>query len=184
MQRYIIYSALFCAAVLVMTQVMQPVSGQTLQKPVPAPAFTQTDPADWLNSKPLTWKDLRGKVVLVDFWTFDCWNCYRSFPWLRDLETRLGPQGLEVIGVHSPEFDREKVKANVEAKIREFMLHHPVMLDNNHTYWRAMGNRFWPAWYIVDKRGDIRAVYYGETHPGDRQATRIEAVIKDLLQES
>ena len=184
MKRYIIYSVIFCSAVLFCTEVLRPVSGETLAQPLPAPAFTHTGAGDWLNSAPLSWDKLRGKVVLVDFWAFECWNCYRSFPWLRDMEARLEPRGLRVIGVHTPEFDREKVKANVVAKIREFMLHHPVMLDNDHSYWRAMGNRFWPAYYIVDKQGRVRAVFYGETHRGDRQAAQIEAVIRELLKES
>jgi thiol-disulfide isomerase/thioredoxin len=184
MKRYIIYSVLFCSAVLFSMEMLRPADGATLSRPLPVPAFTHTKPGDWLNSAPLTWKDLRGKVVLVDFWTFECWNCYRSFPWLRDMEARLEPEGLQVIGVHSPEFDREKVKSSIEAKIREFMLHHPVMIDNDHSYWRAMGNRYWPAYYIVDKQGRIRAVFYGETHRGDRQAKQIETTIRDLLQES
>ena len=184
MKRYIIYSVLFCGAVLFSMEMLRPADGATLARPLTAPAFTHTDAGDWLNSAPLTWKDLRGKVVLVDFWTFECWNCYRSFPWLRDMETRLAPEGLQVIGVHTPEFDREKVKSSIEAKIREFMLQHPVMIDNDHSYWRAMGNRYWPAYYIVDKQGRIRAVFYGETHRGDRQARQIEATIRDLLQES
>lgn len=184
MKRYIIYSLVLCTAVLAALPLLQPVSGDTLERPVPAPPFTHDNPQAWLNSGPLTWDDLEGNVVLLDFWTFDCWNCYRSFPWLRSLEAELKPEGLRVIGVHTPEFEHEKVRANVAAKIEEFMLHHPVMMDNDFSYWRAMDNRYWPAFYIIDKQGRVRAEFFGETHEGDRQARRIESVIRDLLEES
>lgn len=184
MKRHIIYGLIIGTAAVLALPLLQPVSGGTLEEPVSAPAFTHNQPRDWFNSGPLTWDDLEGKVVLLDFWTFDCWNCYRSFPWLRELEAELAPEGLQVIGVHTPEFAHEKVRKNVAAKIEEFMLHHPVMMDNDFSYWRAMGNRYWPAFYVIDKRGRVRAAYFGETHSGDRQARRIETVIRELLEES
>jgi thiol-disulfide isomerase/thioredoxin len=141
------------------------------------------DPADWLNSSPLTLDALHGKVVLVDFWAFECWNCYRSFPWLKAMEARLEPSGLQIIGAHAPEFDREKVRSNVEAKVHEFGLMHPVMIDNDYSYWHAMGNRFWPAYYIIDKQGRVRAIFVGETHEGEAQAVEIETFIRKLLAE-
>lgn len=156
---------------------------QDLARARPAPAFTQTDPAAWINSEPLTIERFGGQVLLIDVWTFGCWNCYRSFPWLKTLEERLGPRGLRVVGVHSPEFDHERDRAAVEAKVREFGLEHPVMLDNDFRYWNALGNRAWPAFYLVDKDGLIRARFLGETHTGDRQAMRIEALIEQLLGE-
>lgn len=149
----------------------------------PLPAFTATAADDWLNSAPLRVEDLRGKVVLVDVWTFDCWNCYRSFPWLNALEGRLKDSAFQVIGIHSPEFAHERDRVRVEAKIAEFSLHHPVMLDNDFAYWRALGNRYWPAYYLVDKRGDIRSLYVGETHEGDARARAIEEQIHALLAE-
>lgn len=164
--------------------VLAALPGGALDRAAPAPAFTHTDPADWLNSAPLTWEGLRGKVVLMDFWTFECWNCYRSFPWMNDLEARLQPLGLQVIGVHTPEFEHEKVRENVAAKAAEFGLRHPIMLDNDFSYWRAMNNRYWPAFYLVDRQGRIRAAFYGETHAGDRRARRIEQLARQLLAES
>lgn len=149
-----------------------------------APAFTHTEKQAWINSGPLRIEDLRGHVLLLDFWTFACWNCYRSFPWLNDLEERLRDQGLRIIGVHTPEFDYERIRSNIEEKVAEFELHHPVMIDNDHSYWRAMHNRYWPAFYLIDKQGRIRAKYAGETHAGDTQAKRIEADIQRLLDES
>lgn len=159
-------------------------AGTIFNQPTDAPAFTHQAPDEWINSKPLTLEDLEDRVVLIDVWTFDCWNCYRSFPWLRSLESKLEPRGLQVIGVHTPEFDHEKVRENVAAKIEEFQLHHPVMMDNDFSYWNAMNNRFWPAFYIIDRQGRVRAEFYGETHEGDRQAKRMEMIIRELLGES
>lgn len=150
---------------------------------VPAPEFTHTAEGEWLNSAPLSLADLEGRVLLVDFWTFDCWNCYRSFPWLKQLEARFADEPFLVVGVHTPEFEHERQPGNVRAKVAEFGLTHPVMLDNDFSYWRAMGNRYWPAFYLVDKRGLVREVFVGETHVGDRQARRIEEAVAGLLAE-
>lgn len=128
-------------------------------------------------------EQLRGHVTLIDFWTFDCWNCYRSFPWLKALESKYQAQGLRVVGIHTPEFAHERVRDNVAAKVKEFGLHHPVMMDNDFAYWKAMGNRYWPAFYLLDKRGVVQAVYIGETHADSQQARKIEANIQTLLAE-
>lgn len=149
----------------------------------PAPEFGRSDPASWINNRPLKLADLRGKVVLIDFWTYGCYNCVRSIPWLKTVEHRYAPRGLALIGVHSPEFPHEKDPARVLEKVREFGIGHPVMLDNDHRYWKAMRNRAWPAFYLIDKAGRLRAVWWGETHIGDRQAKRIEAAIERLLRE-
>ena len=147
----------------------------------PAPAFTQTDPANWLNSPPLTWEALRGQVVVLEFWTFDCHNCYRSVPWLRTLEPRFGKRGLRVVSIHTPEFAHERVRANVVAKLRQLDVAYPVMLDNNYAYWHALHNRYWPSFYFVDRQGRVRGGYAGETHAGDRNAAMAEAAIAALL---
>lgn len=149
----------------------------------PLPEFTNQDPKFWLNGGPLRVKDLRGQVVLVDIWTFDCWNCYRSFPWLKGLEARLSDKAFRVIGIHSPEFKHEHDRARVAAKISEFGLEHPVMMDNDFAYWRALDNRYWPAYYLVDKNGVVRHLYVGETHAGDARADLIEEQIRVLLAE-
>lgn len=147
----------------------------------PAPEFTHTDAEDWINSGPLQLVALRGQVVLIDFWTFDCWNCYRSFPWLNELDARYRDRGLRVIGVHSPEFAHERERERVLAKVREFGLYHPVMIDNDFSYWQAMNNRYWPAFYLIDTSGQVADVFVGETHSGDDRAKRIEARIQALL---
>jgi hypothetical protein len=147
----------------------------------PLPEFTHLAAADWINSEPLQVPDLRGRVVLLHVWTFECWNCYRSFPWLETVVERFGPRGLVTIGVHSPEFDRERVRDDVVARAKKFGLKHPTMIDNDLSYWRALDNRYWPAWYIVDQRGIIRAVVVGEIHAGDRRAVSVEETIDSLL---
>ncbi len=156
---------------------------RNLATPRAAPELTQRNASAWINSPPLKLADLRGKVVLVDFWAYGCWNCYRSFPWLKSLEARYAAQGLQVIGVHTPEFDHEKIRANVERKVEEFGLTHPVMLDNDYAYWKAIGNRYWPTFYLLDRRGRVRGYYIGETHPGDRNARALEEQLQRLLNE-
>ena len=150
----------------------------------PAPEFTQTDPEAWLGSEPLSIKDLRGKVVFIDIWTYGCWNCYRSFPWLNALEEKLADEDFQVIGIHTPEFEHEKVRENIVEKIKEFELKHPSMMDNDFAYWRKLDNRYWPTYYLVDKKGYIRHYFIGETHTGSKRAREIEFAIKQLLMES
>ncbi len=145
------------------------------------PEFTHGSTAEWINSGPLRVADLRGRVVLLHVWTFECWNCYRSFPWLGSVVERFGPRGLVTIGVHSPEFDRERIRDDVVSKAKAFGLEHPTMIDNDFSYWRALDNRYWPAWYVVDRQGVIRTVIVGETHRGDSRAAAIETAIDELL---
>ena len=152
-------------------------------EPAPAPAFTQTNSDAWINSSPLRMDALRGKVLLLDVWTFECWNCYRSFPWLHQLQARYQDDGLQVIGIHSPEFDRERERAAVQAKVQEFGITHPVMIDNDFRYWEALGNRVWPSFYLIDKQGRVRYRFIGETQVGEPQALRIERAVNALLAE-
>jgi thiol-disulfide isomerase/thioredoxin len=157
------------------------------ERPVPAaapgPEFTHPAAEDWINSPPLSMKDLRGQVVLIDFWTFDCWNCYRSFPWLNEVHEKFAVRGLRIVGVHSPEFRHEREPQRTAAKVREFKLEHPVMIDNDFSYWKALGNQYWPSFYLIDKRGRLRYRFAGETHRGDRRALEIERRIVELIAE-
>ena len=150
----------------------------------PAPAFTHLAQADWLNASPLTWERLRGQVVLLEFWTFACWNCDRSIPWVQDLQKRLGPRGLRIVSVHTPELARERVRANVVESVAKRGITYPVMLDDDYSFWNALGNQYWPAFYLVDKQGRVRASYAGETHTGDAQARTIEDALVRLLGEA
>jgi len=175
-----IYLIVFFVLVLLVSAV---VYAKKVNPPATMPEFTQTDEVAWLNTKPLSAADLRGKVVLIDVWTYGCWNCYNSFPWLRSVEKKFADQDFAVIGIHTPEFDREKERENVAKKIEEFELHHPVMMDNDFAYWHALRNKYWPAYYVVDKKGNIRDAFIGETHKGDRRAKKIEKLIAKLLKE-
>lgn len=177
--RFVVSLAVFAGSLLAATQ---PPSVRAAETAPAAPEFTHTAPADWLNSKPLTWAELRGKVVLIDVWTFDCWNCHRSIPWLHTLDEKF-PKDFRIIGVHTPELPQEYVLANVQAKLTEFKITTPVMLDNDYSYWKALNNRYWPAFYVVDKQGRIRGRFIGETHEADANARRIEAAIRAVLQE-
>lgn len=161
----------------------QAAKAKTYAQPEPAPQFTQSHPGDWINSSPLKIADLKGKVVLLNIWTYACWNCYRSFPWLNNLEDQYQSKGLEVIGIHTPEFEHERSYDNVVAKVQEFQLRHPVMLDNDFAYWKALNNQYWPAYYLIDKKGQIRHLFIGETHRGDSKAKKIEQAITALLAE-
>ena len=126
----------------------------------PAPEFTGI--ARWLNSEPLSMRSLRGKVVLVDFWTYSCVNCVRTFPHLRAMAARYGPFGLQIVGVHSPEFDFEKDVANVRDAVERYRLPYPIAMDNDMATWRAYRNRYWPHVYVVDAQGVLRFDHIGE----------------------
>ena len=118
--------------------------------------------AGWLNSSPLTLARLRGKVVLVDFWAYSCVNCVRTFPHLRQLYARYRAFGLEIVGMHAPEFEFEKSTANVRAAIERNDLPWPVALDNEMETWRAYRNHYWPHVYLIDATGDLRFDHIGE----------------------
>ncbi|PWC61360.1 cytochrome C biogenesis protein [Azospirillum sp. TSH7] len=134
---------------------------------------------DWLNSKSLTTEELRGKVVLIDFWTYSCINCIRTLPYLRAWAEKYRDQGLVVVGVHAPEFAFEKRIGNVQKALRDFAITYPVAIDNDFRIWRAFGNSYWPAFYIADATGRIRHHQFGE---GGYEQT--ERVIQDLLAEA
>lgn len=133
----------------------------------------------WFNSKPLTLSELRGKVVLIDFWTYSCINCQRTLPYLRSWYEKYKDQGLVIIGVHSPEFEFEKIKDNVSNAIFDFHLEYPVIQDNDFATWQAYNNRYWPAKYLIDKNGRIRYSHFGE---GNYEETEME--IQKLLKEA
>jgi methionine-S-sulfoxide reductase len=121
-----------------------------------------TGATGWLNSKPLTREALRGKVVVVDFWAYSCINCLRAMPYVNAWYRHYKDSGLVVLGVHSPEFAFEKDIANVRAAVTKFDIQYPVALDNEMTIWKAFNNKFWPAHYFVDAKGQIRGHHFGE----------------------
>jgi len=107
----------------------------------------------------------------------------RSLPWVRELRERYGKRGLTILGVHTPEFDREKSRRAVADAVRDHGLDVPTLLDNDYAYWKALDNAYWPTFYLVDRRGCVRARHVGETHAGSERARRVEAVIEGLLAE-
>lgn len=149
--------------------------------PIPAPEFTQSDADEWINSPPLTIKKLNGKVVLIDVWTYGCGNCVRTIPWLKHLEHKFAGKDFQIIGIHSPEFPWEKIKFTVVSKIESLGITHPVMMDNDFAYWKALENQYWPSIYLMNKQGGIIGGLAGEIHIGDSRANRIENVIEKLL---
>ena len=141
-----------------------------------APEFT--DVAAWLNSKPLTLGKLRGRVVLIDFWTYSCINCLRTLPYIKEWDARYRRLGLTIVGVHSPEFAFEHKESNVRANVRRLGLRYPIALDNDFGTWQAWSNQYWPAKYLIDRAGHVRFYHFGE---GDYAKT--EDTIRTLLAE-
>jgi cytochrome c biogenesis protein CcdA/thiol-disulfide isomerase/thioredoxin len=133
----------------------------------------------WLNSPPLTAESLKGKVVLVDFWTYSCINCLRAIPYVRAWAEKYKDQGLVVIGVHAPEFAFERNVTNVKKAISDLHIGYPVAVDNDYAIWRAFGNQYWPAHYFIDAKGRIRHHHFGE---GEYDES--EHVIQQLLAEA
>ncbi len=145
-----------------------------------APEFVGNQ--QWFNTpggKPLTLKELRGRVVLVDFWTYTCINCIRTLPYLTAWDKRYRKDGLTIVGVHTPEFPFERSAANVEMSIRENGIHYPVVQDNDRATWNAYANQYWPAEYFIDAKGEVRYVHFGEGEYAEK-----EKVIRALLEEA
>ncbi len=133
----------------------------------------------WINSEPLTMEELKGKVVLVDFWTYSCINCIRTIPYLQEWHEKYSSQGLVIIGVHSPEFAFERNEGNLRKAVEDLGVSWPVVQDNDFSQWRAYDNRYWPAHYFIDAGGRVRYFHFGE---GKYEAS--EMVIRELLAEA
>jgi len=132
--------------------------------------------SQWFNSPPLTMKGLRGKVVLVDFWTYSCINCLRTLPHLEAWDAAYRSKGLVIVGVHTPEFAFEHSASNVRAAIERLGVRYPVPLDNEYATWNAYGNQYWPAEYLIDRNGHVRHTHFGEGEYG-----LTESLIRQLL---
>jgi thiol-disulfide isomerase/thioredoxin len=153
----------------------------TAQAAPKAPEFTHTSQAEWLNSKPLRLGQLRGKVVLIEFWAFECVNCRRTQPWLHAIQQRYADKNLVIVSVHTPELPEERAIANVRTAVTEQRITNPVMVDGDYSYWNAMNNQYWPAFYVIDKRGRIAARAIGEMHAGEARAAELEKAIEEQL---
>ncbi|MDZ5431093.1 cytochrome c biogenesis protein DipZ [Pseudomonas fluorescens] len=134
---------------------------------------------EWINSPALTNESLKGKVVLVDFWTFDCINCKRTLPYVKDWVKKYEKDGLVVVGVHTPEYGFERIIDNVKDKVKEYGITYPVAIDNNYAIWRNFDNQYWPAHYLIDAKGQVRFTHFGEGRYDDQ-----EKMIQQLLEEA
>jgi thiol-disulfide isomerase/thioredoxin len=179
-------ATLGCVAVLGVAMWLMPMgSGAAVSAPYrsglpvlgAAPGFDGA--ATWFNSAPLTPQQLRGKVVLVDFWTYSCINCIRTIPYVRAWADKYRGQGLAVVGVHTPEFKFEKDLTNVSAAVGRFQIDFPVAVDSDQRIWQAWGNNAWPAYYLVDANGKVR---YRQL--GDGNYDKLERAIQSLLAEA
>ena len=168
------FTAVFAATAIALIADNSPaVAGDATQN-TPAPEFTGID--KWINGDPLTMQQLRGKVVLVDFWTYTCINCINTLPYVKSWDQKYRDKGLTVIGVHTPEYPFERDTANVKTAIKRFDIRFPVAQDNRYATWNAYNNQYWPAFYLIDKKG--RIVY---THFGEGRYAETEAKIQELL---
>jgi thiol-disulfide isomerase/thioredoxin len=164
---------MFLAAVLGLTAALDTRAQET------AVLQRMSGATDWLNSPPLGVAELRGKVVLIDFWTYTCINWLRTLPYVRGWADKYKDQGLVVIGVHTPEFEFEEHMDNVRRAVKDLRVHYPVAVDSDYAIWRAFRNYAWPAVYLIDAQGRVRY-----THPGEGEYERTERIIQQLLAES
>jgi thiol-disulfide isomerase/thioredoxin len=144
-------------------------------KAIAAPEFAK---GDWINSDPLTLDKLRGRVVVVEFWTFGCYNCRNTLPAVKDSDARYRDRGLTIVGVHTPEIDNEYKIENVRKEVPALGIKYPVVTDNDYATWKAYGVEAWPTIAVLDKQGRVRWMHVGE---GRYEET--ENVIKTLLAE-
>jgi thiol-disulfide isomerase/thioredoxin len=176
-------SRILVVAPLLLLQLLAP-SRPQVQAPRAAPAWKNTT---WLNTdRPQTLESLKGKVILLNFWTFTCYNCTNTVPSLVDFDQRFRAKGLVVLGIHDPEFPPsggEHDKANVQRALNSHDIEYPNALDNDHATWNLYGIRYWPSFVLIDRKGRIRYEGYGEFHVGDKWYQQWEARIQELLAE-
>ena len=145
------------------------------------PEFPRDRGHEWINSVPLEVTQLRGRPVLIEFWTFDCGNCRATLPWVKAVAATYQSKGLVVVGVHSPEFPTESNPANVRSAVRTLGVEYPVLLDPDFAYWKAESNRYWPAFYLYDRTGKLVATRIGELHLGQPNSDEFVRLIEASL---
>jgi len=156
----------------------QTVSSQSVTEETKAPAAPELANGMWINSEPLTLKSLHGRVVLIEFWTFQCYNCRNTLPSLKKWDTQYRDKGLTIIGVHTPELDLERDINQLRRHVVEFGIKYPVVTDQDHTTWNAYDVEAWPTLFVLDKQGRVRW-----SHVGEGYYEEAEQVIKKLLAE-
>src|SRR5262247_4108228 len=163
--RRLFLGAIIAGAIATLTErksMAQPMRHPAAPLPVEGEFPSLGGAIEWLNSPPLTPAGLRGKVVLIDFWTYTCINWLRTLPYVRAWDEKYRSQGLVVIGVHAPEFAFEKDLNNVRWAVKDMRVGYPVAVDNEHVIWRAFRNQYWPALYFIDAQGRLRHHHFGE----------------------
>jgi thiol-disulfide isomerase/thioredoxin len=134
----------------------------------------------WINSEPIgSLEDLKGQVVLLKFWTFACSNCIHTLPYVQQWHESYADQGLTILGIHSPEFAYERKLENVEKSVQQYGLTFPIALDNEFKTWRSFKNRYWPAFYLLDKDGVVRYKHFGQGDYAETE-TRIQTLLKEI----
>jgi thiol-disulfide isomerase/thioredoxin len=149
--------------------------------PTTPPEFTHLRASDWINSAPLTLASLKGKVVVVEFWAFECVNCLNSRAWVESLESSRGSQGLVMVDVHTPELSAERSPAAVRKAVERLGIHDPVMLDQDSSYWNKLHVQYWPTFCLIGREGLLYACVPGEMHSGDGRAKAVEQALDILL---
>jgi thiol-disulfide isomerase/thioredoxin len=155
------------------------IPSQTLVKEDKAPTAPELSGGDWINSEPLTLARLRGRVVLIEFWTFGCYNCRNTLPTIKAWDTRYRGKALTVIGVHTPETDSERNIEDVRREVAALGITYPVVTDNDYSTWKLYKVEAWPTLFLLDKQGRVRW-----THVGEGAYEQTEQVIKELLTEN
>jgi len=156
----------------------QMIPSQTLVTETKAPAAPEISGGQWINSEPLTLQGLRGRVVLIEFWTFACYNCRNTLPTLKMWDSRYRDKGLTIVGVHTPELDIERNLDSLRREIKTLDIKYPVVTDNDYATWKAYKVEAWPTLFLLDKQGRVRW-----THVGEGAYAETEDVIKKLLEE-
>lgn len=168
------YFSIVALAILVMASCSKGVGMEGVR----APEIRVKSEKFWINSEPLTMKELRGKVVLIDIWDYTCVNCIRTLPYIKAWHDKYADKGLVIIGVHAPEFEFARDRANVEKAVKDFDIRYPVVMDNDYEIWTSYANMYWPRKYLIDKDGYIRYDHVGE---GGYEET--ERKIQELLRQ-
>jgi thiol-disulfide isomerase/thioredoxin len=154
------------------------IPARRLREEIKAPTAPEISSGEWINSEPITLKSLHGRVVLIEFWTFACYNCRNTLPALKKWDAEYRDKGLTIIGVHTPELDYERNVENLRREISGLGIKYPVVTDQDYSTWKAYGVEAWPTLFLIDKEGRVRWTHVGEGYYGE-----IEQVIKKLLAE-
>lgn len=189
MRNYLIFGVLSATVVAGATHLaVQSGSSAAADKPMPlpenraAPEFEGV--ADWVNSKPLTIKEQKGKVVALHFWTFGCANCIHNYGWYNGWHKDFAAKGLTVIGVHTPEFSHEAKVDQVRDKVKRNNIEYPIAVDNGSKVWKAWDNHYWPTVYLIDKKGTVRFKWEGELGADSKAGDKVlRGKIQELLDE-